>query len=237
MSLPRQGIPVPDPPAVTRLLDTARSYRRLAASLRQTHPPRRARSCRGEVDVAPDGRVLALRLLPAGASTAGPTLARHLMALYRLLVAGDLVPGDAVAEVDEVQVVDLPPESSPHPRPGPATFPPGVDDLAAPDVALAQLRARLRRRWAAAEAGALRWDDLVGEGTSADGDIVVRLGGIGLLESLNVASRASAMPVDELNAALDEALSGAFEQLRAALDAALDRIDPAVGGHPGEELR
>lgn len=209
--------PRPDLPAAARLLEAARSYRMAARQLRRAHPPRRIESQRGQVDVAPDGRVLALRVLGAPGRNASD-LARHLVDL-----AQGLSRGSATGLPDGAVVSDLP-EDQPIPHALEADrrfrFPSGIDASADPAVVMAQLRTHLASRWARAHTVGGHVAEMVGQGVV--GGITVRVQAHGLLEGLELTPEAITASVDDLNAGLAEALASAQHDLRRRVDAALD---------------
>lgn len=218
--LNRAGL-VADPPPVARLLETARAYELTAQLLERAHPPRRATSRLGQVDVAADGRLLALRVGSLDDGAARDRLAGELLALSRLLTSGE-----RPADLAEAVVEDLPPEDVPPvPLLGAQRlhFPPGIEDDAPPAVAWEQLKARLHRRWQAGQAAAERLRECTGEGAAADGLVVVRLDSTASLAGLTIASQATAMTTQALDAALAGAIVSARASLRVAMEAALER--------------
>lgn len=210
--------PRPELPAAARLRQAARSYRLLATALRRANPGRRAASQHAEVDVAADGRVLALRVVSPG--LVGAPLARHLLDLARA------ASGGAAAGVrDAITLTDLPGD---HDQPSPGLgnrrfqLPADVDAQAPAPVMLLQLRATLQQRMAAAEQAAPRLATLVGEGEAAGGRIGVRVNSWGHLEAITLWTWTSTLPAGELNDAMAEALQRATEDLRRHTQIVLD---------------
>lgn len=205
----------PDVPAAARLMEAARSLRLEAQALRTSFPGRRASSSAAEVDVEAGGRVLAMRLLDPR-HLPSDEWASHLSDLYRA-ATGTPVDGAVVQDLitDEFAAADA------GLGPSRFTFPPGIDADAPPDVVLAQLNTRLSSRFAAAETASARIAELDGIGTSSETEITVRIGSVGHLLELRIASRLGRQSLDSINALLAETLRAAQDDLRRQIDEAL----------------
>ncbi|MGD8215387.1 hypothetical protein [Aestuariimicrobium sp. Y1814] len=204
MSTPR-----PDLPAEARLREAARSYRLAAARLRRANPGRRATSRHAEVDLAPDGRLQALRVLATG--LAGTALAADFTALHEVATGGRPA-GDGIG------VADLPQDpDQPSPGLGGRRFqlPAGVDPQAPPAVMMQQLCDHLRHRMAAAEQASAQAAGVVGEGRSSGGHVTLSLNQAGQLHGITVTSWSAELPLPALNDALAEALAQAEQDLGA----------------------
>lgn len=206
----------PDVPAAARLMEAARTLRLEAQALRRSFPPKRASSQSAEVDVDADGRTLALRLLDPRLGPAAQW-GSHLVELYRA-ATGTPAEGAVVVDLDPDEVQP----GTAGLGPGRFQFPAGIDADAPPAVLLSQANARLRTRFAAAEAAAGRISELDGHGTAGEADeVVVRIGSLGQLLEVRVSSHLGGRPEDEVNALLAEALQAARDDLRGQVDALL----------------
>ena len=209
----------PDLPAAARLMEAARSLRLEAQALRRLSPPRRAGSQAAEADVDADGRLLALRLLDPRLLPAAQW-GSHLVELCRAVLGGGAVDG--------VTVVDLPVEAVPPASrglgPGRFSFPSGIDGDAPPAVVLAQVNARLRSRFAAAESVSAKVAELDGVGRAGDDDaVMIRVGSLGQLLEARVSSFLGSAPVEVVNDLLAAAIAAAHDDLRRQIDALLDQ--------------
>ncbi|GAB3813898.1 hypothetical protein GCM10028820_09100 [Tessaracoccus terricola] len=206
----------PDVPAAARLMEAARTLRLEAQALRRSFPPKRASSQTAEVDVDADGRTLALRLLDPRLLPASQW-GGHLLELYRA-ATGTHAEGVAVSDLGPGEV----PSETTGLGPGRFQFPPGIDADAPPAVVLSQANARLRTRFAAAEAASGRISELDGHGTAGgDDEVVVRVGSLGQLLEVRISSHLGSRSQDEVNELLAEALQAARGDLRAQVDALL----------------
>ena len=208
--------PRPDLPVEARLRQAARSYRLLAATLRRANPGRRAASQHAEVDVAPDGRVVALRVVSVGL---GAPLARHFLDLAH---AASTATG---TNPDSITVTDVPQDpDQPSPGVGATRFqvPAGVDRQAPPAVMMEQLRATLRRQMGAVDNAAPRLAGLVGQGASTEDRVSIRVNSRGHLEGITISSWTSGQHLAEINDVLAQTLERATEDLRRQTQAVLD---------------
>lgn len=226
--------PRPDLPAEARLREAARSYRLLAAQLRRANPGRRATSRWAELDLAPDGRLLALRVVSSG--LAGSELAKHFTALH---AAAGRETADAGPESsagtgssqgpqssEGIVVADLPAQTD-QPAAGLGTrrfrLPPGVDRQADPAVMMQQLRDHLRSRSSNAERASEQIAGLVGHGSSAQGRVSLAINSAGQLHEISLSSWTAELPLTELNDVLAEALALAGADLQHQIDTVLDQ--------------
>lgn len=213
--------PRPDQPVEARLRQAARSYRLLAAKLRRANPGRRAASQRAEVDLAADGRLLALRVV--GSGLVGTQLAKHFIDLSHAASSGTASEG--------VTLIDLPQDPD-RPSPGLGTtrfqLPAGVDRQASPPVMMAQIRESLRRRMATADRAAPRLAALIGEGSAhaknhAQAQVTVSVNSAGHLDTLTISSWTAELPLEEFNTLLAQALDRATDDLHRQTEAVLDQ--------------
>lgn len=210
--------PRPDLPAEARLREAARSYRLLAASLRRANPGRRAASQHAEVDTAPDGRVIALRVVSA--SLAGSALAKHFLELGRAASSAPATTPEGITLSDLPQDPD---QRSPGLGAKRFQLPAGVDRHAPPAVMMQQLRQTLRHRMAAVDTAAPRLSGLVGEGSSTQGQVTVRVNSAGHLAGITMSSWTAELPLAETNDMLVEALARATQDLHLQTQAVLDQ--------------
>lgn len=204
----------PELAAEARLREAARSYRTLAAQLRRANPGRRAASQHAEVDVAPNGRVLTLRVVAP--HQAGPHLARHFMALH------DAAQRDAT--IDDIVVTPL--HVTPASTAGLGTrrfqLPAGLSAQDDPALTMQRLQHHLRTRMTHVQQISQQLAGLTGDG-SAD-HVTLSINSARQLTSLTISTWAAGVPVAELNSALAEALAQA--------DTDLDhQVDALRGGH------
>lgn len=209
----------PDLPAAARLMEAARSLRLEAQALRRLSPPRRAGSSAAEADVDGDGRLLALRMLDPRLLPAAQW-GSHLIQLSRVAAGATAVDG--------VRVMELPAETVPAASRGLGrgrfSFPTGIDGDAPPTVVLAQVNARLRSRFAAAESVSVRVTELDGMGRAGDNDaVVIRVGSLGQLLEVRVSSLLGSETVDVVNDLLAAAIAAAQDDLRRQIDTLLDQ--------------
>lgn len=207
----------PDLPATARLRAAARNHRLLAAAIRAEHPPRRAVSRHAMVEAAADGRLLGIEVSVGELS--GSRLARHLVELYHAATHPGVPAGEGVAVTELDRRRD-----APHPGLGRRRFdlPAGVDPDAPPAELVQQLTGRLRSRWEAAQRAAPRLAELLGVGTALDGQVVVRLASGERLDSVTLSTWTRELPADDLNVALEHALTLARADLRAQARVVLD---------------